>query len=84
MREVDASEHTLALLEIIKERRQKENKIEKVFFNLPFVVNVNYNYFQKKLFQQKLIRRMAMEMKKKKMSENATRDDLTEKEDQAQ
>ena len=56
----------------------------KRFFNLPFVVNVNYNYFQKKLFQQKLIRRMAMEMKKKKMSENATRDDLTEKEDQAQ
>ena len=32
MREVDASEHTLALLEIIRERRQKENKIEKVFF----------------------------------------------------
>ena len=27
---------------------------------------------------------MAMEMKKKKMSENATRDDLTEKEDEAQ
>ena len=29
-REVDPSEHTLALLEIIKERRQKENKLEKV------------------------------------------------------
>ena len=32
MREVDASEHTLALLELVKERRQKENKIEKVSF----------------------------------------------------
>ena len=30
MREVDASEHTLALLEIVKEGRQKENKIEEL------------------------------------------------------
>ena len=41
------------------------------------MINLNdlYNFIQ-----QKLIRRMAMEMKNKKMSENTTREDLKEDE----
>ena len=43
-REVDPSEHTLALLEIIKERRQKENKLEKVGTVILILVIFYYGY----------------------------------------
>ena len=49
-REVDPSEHTLALLEIIKERRQKENKLEKVGIVILNLFLFFENFFSKSWF----------------------------------